>query len=386
MTDNSYLVLGSGMMGYALAFDLAHSSGTGKITLADIDLARARNAVKSLGDPKVSAAEIDVDDNSAVIRMMREHDVAIGAVSYRVNAALTAAAIEAGTHFCDLGGNDAVVREQMRMHDAAIKKGVIVIPNCGLAPGLVNIMGVQGSSSFDQIDSIRLRVGGLPKNPRPPFNYQIVFSVEGLLNEYSGKSVVLRNGRVANVEAMSELEEFEIAPLGKLEAFHTSGGASFLPQLLEGKVGELDYRTIRYPGHCERMRTLLELGFAEAAPISIGGMIMTEKELFIELLKRRIPSEGPDLVVLRVTIEGKIDGKRKRRQFDCVDFLDELNNISAMMRGTSYPTSLIAQQITSGRITARGVLPPEQSAHLEPLLDGLRQRGMDIKDTWYDIS
>jgi len=380
MTDNHFLVLGSGMMGSAIAFDLAQSNGVRSVTLADADLDRAVRAAAAIPGGAVRACRIDVNDSRAVLDLMKEHSVVIGAVSYRVNASLTALAIEAGVHFCDLGGNDDIVRDQLALNEAARARGVLVVPNCGLAPGLVNIIAAKGAEPFERVDTIRMRVGGLPQHPQPPLNYQIVFSVEGLLNEYSGRSAVLRDGMLTYVNTMTEVEELDVPPLGKLEAFHTSGGASFLPKLLEGKVRELDYKTIRYPGHCDIMRTLMEVGFTDATPMTVGNVIMTERELFAELLKRRLPSSGPDLFVLLASIDGILDGKRQCREFRCVDYFDEKHNITAMMRGTAYPTSLIAQQISGGLIPARGVLLPEQCVPLDDLLAGLRARGMEIEE------
>jgi len=380
-----FLILGAGMMGRALAFDLARSEGVDRVTLADAKSSTAQEAAELLKSPRVRATTLDVNDLASVVEVMRDHDCAIGAVSYRMNEALTKAAIDAGIHFCDLGGNDEVVGRQLAMTDAARHRGVTIIPNCGLAPGLVNVLAFCGVKKFERADIVRMRVGGVPRFPQPPLNYQIVFSVEGLLNEYSGMSAVLREGRVVLVGALTELEAIDFPPpFGRMEAFHTSGGASLVPRLLEGKVRHLDYKTVRYPGHCEKMRTLLELGFAGDAPVSLGGRILTERELFVELLKRRIPSTGPDVVLMRVTIEGWVDGKQKVLKYEMIDSRDEKHDISAMMRGTAYPTSVIAQQIAAGVVRSQGVMAPEQCIDSELLRTQLLQRGMQISEEWQE--
>ena len=378
-----FLVLGSGMMGSAIAFDLAHSDGVQQVTLADVDAHRASDAASKIASPKASALQLDVNDQKNVIAAMEHHDVAIGAVSYRNNAALSRAAIEAGTHFCDLGGNDGVVEEQLALSGQAKNRDITIIPNCGLAPGLANILGARGAEKFDTVDSIKMRVGGLPRDPIPPFNYQIVFSVEGLLNEYSGKSTAIRNFKLAQIDALTELEPIVFpVPFGTLEAFHTSGGASLTPRLFEGKVRELDYKTIRYPGHCDKFRTLLEIGFGANEPLSLGSNVLTERELFIELLKRKLPHTGKDVVLLRVIVEGKRSTKPQRLTFTMIDFYDETRNISAMMRCTAYPTSVVAQLLASGTITSRGTITAEQCVPLEPLLAGLEKRGVKISQEW----
>lgn len=379
----NYLVLGSGMMGSAIAYDLAHAHGVQKVTLADVDMNRAKNAALGIGSPNVHSLVLDVNDHKSVVKAMKNHAVAIGAVSYRCNATLTKAAIEAGIHFCDLGGNDDIVEEQLALADEAKARRVTIVPNCGLAPGLANILGARGAELFEAVDSVRMRVGGLPQHPVPPFNYQIVFSVEGLLNEYSGKSTVIRDFKLVQVDTLTEIESIDFPPpFGTLEAFHTSGGASLTPRMFEGRARELDYKTIRYPGHCEKFRTLLEIGFGSNEPLSLGSNVLTEREFFIELLKRKLPSAGHDVVLMRVRIEGTRGGRHQRLTFTMIDFYDETRNISAMMRGTAYPTSVIAQFLAAGVIKTTGAITPEQCVPLDPLLFELNKRGMTISQEW----
>ena len=377
-----FLVLGSGMMGKAIAYDLAQSTTTERVLLADADETRARETAHQLPS-KVRPLVLDVNQHREVVNAMKQCDVAIGAVSYRYNVSLTKAALESQVHYCDLGGNDEVIEEQLGLDAAAKKQNISVIPNCGLAPGLANILGARTAELFDSVDSMRMRVGGLPQHPLPPFNYQIVFSAEGLLNEYSGKSKVIRNFKIAEVDTLTEIEAIAFpSPFGILEAFHTSGGASMTPKLFEGKIRELDYKTIRYPGHCERFRTLLDLGFGSDEPMSIGANVLTEKEVFIELLKKKIPQAGPDVVLMKVDVEGIRSGKKQKCEITMIDYFDESRNISAMMRGTAYPTSVIAQFLASGVIANHGVITPEQCVPLDPLLAELRARGMTIIQKW----
>ncbi len=378
-----FLILGSGMMGTAIAYDLAHSPGVGSVRLADADLNRARGASAKIASDKVLPVQVDVNDHDSVVRVMKESTVVVGAVSYRYNVDLSRAAIEAGAHYCDLGGNDGIVEEQLKLSEDAERHNVAVVPNCGLAPGLANILAARGVELFDIVDSVKMRVGGLPQHPVPPFNYQIVFSPEGLVNEYSGESVVLRDFKQTRVKTLTELESIDFPPpFGTLEAFHTSGGASLTPAMFEGRVRELDYKTIRYPGHCEKFRTLLELGFGSGEPLTVGTNVLTERELFIELLKKKLPQTGPDVVLLRVIVEGMRKRKKQQLTFTMIDFLDESRNISAMMRGTAYPTSVIAQFLAKGSIKARGAVTPEQCVPLDPLLAELNKRGMKISQEW----
>ncbi len=378
----NFLVLGSGLMGSAVALDLVRSEGVERVTIADADGERARHVASTLASKKVQARSLDVQYFDEVIEIMRGHDCAIGAISFRYNYALSKAALEAGIHYCDLGGNDEVVAKQRTLDDSAKKRNVTIVPNCGLAPGLASVVAAGGAAKLDTVHSIKIRVGGLPQHPKPPLNYQLVFSVEGLMNEYTGKSIVLRDGARAEVDALTEIETIEFPPpFGTLEAFHTSGGTSLLPDLFLGKVRELNYKTIRYPGHCEKFKTLLYLGFASNEPINVGSNLLTEKEVFFELLKRKLPSSGPDVVLIRVMIEGKKNDRDHRLTYNLIDYYDETDNITAMMRTTSYPTSIIAQLIVSGAISARGVLTPEQCVPLGPMISELASRNIRISET-----
>lgn len=378
-----FLILGSGLMGSALAFDLARSKGVTGITLADADLNAARKTAEKIGSPLIRPIALDVEYQDDVVAAMSGHDCAIGAVSFRFNYGLSLAAIETGTHFCDLGGNDEVVQRQRSLNRKAQERGITIVPNCGLAPGMANVLAARGAELFDSVDRLTIRVGGLPQTPRPPFNYQLLFSVEGLVNEYSGVATTLRDSRMAHVETLTEIETIEFPPpFGSLEAFHTSGGASLLPEMFEGKVAHLDYKTIRYPGHCEKFKTLFDLGFASSEPVMVGSNVLTSREMFFELLKRKLAGNGPDVVLVRVAVTGTRQAKKETLEFNLIDSFDKNDNITAMMRTTSYPTSVIAQMLASGIIEIRGVYTPEQSVPLQPFLSELHNRSIAITQTW----
>ena len=375
------LVIGAGMMGGALAYDLTHSRGVDGVILGDIDVARARDATRTIGG-NVEPVQLDSRSQDQVVKTMKRASVAVGATTYTHNVGLTEAAIKAGIHFCDLGGNMDVVGRQISLNQEAKDAGVCIIPNCGLAPGLACVIAAQGAARFASVDEIHIRVGGLPLHPRPPLNYQLVFSPEGLINEYIEPADVIRNGEAKQVESMLDLEELEFpAPFGKLEAFNTSGGVSTLTAMFAGKLKQLDYKTIRYPGHCEKFKLLLGLGFGSAEPIMVGTSVRTARELFEELLRRKLPANGPDVVLTRVTITGTIGRGRKTLVYEMIDYYDEKLKITSMMRTTAFPTSIIAQMAADGTIGARGVLPPEQCVPLQPLLEELRNRNIFIKES-----
>jgi lysine 6-dehydrogenase len=372
-----YTVIGSGMMGSAVAYDLATANPNDEIIIADIDLQRATRTSNAIG-PNAAPLKLDVNIQNDVLRAIEGSNAVVSAVSYSVNLQITRAAIQAGVHVCDLGGNDDVVRKQMSLDADAKHSGVTIVPNCGLAPGLINILAMEGAKEFDELDSIHLRVGGLPQHPRPPLYYQIVFSVEGLINEYVERAAVIRNGALMHVDAMSDLEEIEFGGIKNLEAFNTSGGISILTELLQGRVKNLDYKTIRYKGHCEKFKTLLELGFATNEPIMAGGSVKTNREFFADLLRKKLDYNDKDLVVARATITGRKGHAEKVLVYEFVDYYDDATAMTAMMRTTSFPTSIIAQMLAHGLITTRGVLPPEVCVPGDKMIVELGKRNVKI--------
>jgi lysine 6-dehydrogenase len=303
----------------------------------------------------------------------------VSAVSYAVNTRLTRVAIDAQVPLVDLGGNNDIVLQQRQMHAEALARGVTIVPNAGLAPGLAGILGMAGFQELDETEAIHLRVGGLPQHPRPPLNYQIVFSAEGLINEYVERATVLRNSRLKEIDSLTELETIEFpAPFGKLEAFTTSGGVSLLPELLQGKVNTLDYKTIRYPGHCEKFKTLLDLGFAANEPLQAGTSLRTHREFFVDLLRKKLDFGEPDVVLMRVTVTGRKGGRPTTLIYECIDNYDAQNRMTAMMRTTAFPVAVIARMLGGGVIRERGVLPPESCVPSQLMIKELARRSIVI--------
>jgi lysine 6-dehydrogenase len=287
---------------------------------------------------------------------------------------------------CDLGGNDDVVAKQLTLDAEAKEKNVTVVPNCGLAPGLINILAMEGIKELDELDSVFLRVGGLPQNPLPPLNYQIVFSVEGLINEYVEKAAVIRDGQLLHIDSMSELEEISFKSIGTFEAFSTSGGISTLTELLNGRAKNLDYKTIRYKGHCEKFKTLIDLGFATNEPMMVGGSVKTNREFFADLLRKKLDHGDKDIVLARATITGRKGPAEKMLVYEFVDYYDDQTKMTAMMRTTAFPTSIIAHMLAHGVITTRGVLPPEVCVPGDRMIAELGKRNVKITkritETW----
>jgi lysine 6-dehydrogenase len=371
-------------MGYAAAYDLAHSEGVDGVTVADVDEQRVREVAKRVGRDHVMARQIDVADRMAVVALMRGHASVISCVTYKWNLSLAEAAIEARANFCDLGGNNAVVDAELALDTSARANGVRIIPDCGLAPGMVAVLVAHGAKRFAKLDEVHIRVGGLPQNPKPPLDYQMVFSVEGLINEYVEKARVIRGGEIVEVDSMTELETLEFPePFGKLEAFQTSGGTSTLPDTFRSQVRELDYKTIRYPGHCDKFKAMLDLGLGSSDPLVVDRLILPPRRLFAELLVRNLPHDEPDVVLVRVEFAGSgADSGGRRLRFDIIDYEDRETGLSAMMRTTAFPASIVAQMMARGDIEATGAIPQERCVPTDIFMRELAARKIEVREYW----
>ena len=392
------LVLGAGRMGLGAAYDLAHNSeGVELVTVADVDEGRARAVAETVRDTRVRAAQVDVEDRARVVGLMRGHDAALSCVTYFHNLQLARAAVEARTHFCDLGGNNAVVDAELALDEEAQAAEVNVIPDCGLAPGMVSVLAAHGAARFRRLDELHIRVGGLPQQPRPPLDYQIVFSVEGLINEYVERARVIRAGQLTEVESMTELESLDFPdPFGRMEAFQTSGGTSTLPETFAGRVRELDYKTIRYPGHCARFKLLLDLGLASSEEVEVGGVPVAPRRLLGELLNRHLPADGPDLVFIRLEFVGTLlhggqggtapsrseSDEPTRLRYDIIDRFDPRTGLSAMQRTTAFPASVVAQMMARGETARRGAVPQERCIPPEAFVAELARRDIRLDESF----
>ena len=389
------LVIGSGMMGSAAAYDMARQADVQEVTLADSDPHRAREVAARInhihGERKVRAVALDAADEKAAARLMKGRVAALSAVPYFLNLGLTRAAIAAGCHFADLGGNNTVVRQQLALSGKARKAGVAIAPDCGLSPGMASILGGELVRRLGgRADALKIYVGGLPEKPVPPFHYQLVFSVEGLINEYVEPARILRRGKLTTIEPLTEPETFHMDGFPPLVAFHTSGGTSTLPETFEGIVGECYEKTLRYPGHYDLLCELKALGLFSSEKMEVGKVEITPRAMMSKILEGKFASKGPDVCILRVEahesvrspgVRGLLGGHLKGRvaTFTLVDHYDPKTDMSAMMRTTAFPASIVVQLLASGAIEKRGDVLQERDVPAELFLDEMEKRGIRIQ-------
>jgi lysine 6-dehydrogenase len=377
------LVLGAGLQGSACAYDLLQNPSCTEVRLADKSVDHLPAFLQPyVGGERLKLITLDVKDPKAVAGAMAGVKAVMCAIPYYFNLPMSEAAIAAGAHFCDLGGNTEIVENQKKLSDKAAKAGVSVIPDCGLAPGMVNILAQLGIDRLDKTESVRIYVGGLPQNPEGPLKYQIVYSIEGVLDYYTTLSWVVRDGKRVTVKALSEIEPVQFdAPVGELEAFHTAGGLSTMAHRYEGKIPTMEYKTLRYPGHARIMEAIRELGLLELEPVDVKGTKVVPRELAIAQMQPRLTKKNsPDLVALRVVVSGTKGGKPQTHTFELVDRLDATHGISAMMRTTGFSLSITGQLQAEGAVKA-GVHTPDECMPGERYVTELGKRGILIRQS-----
>jgi lysine 6-dehydrogenase len=361
-----YAVVGAGRQGTAAAHDLLHRGEAGRLLLVDRDPAALSRAAARLEG--CTTAVCDVGDETALARALDGIDAVIAAVPYFLVLPVTRAAVAAGAHCCDFGGNTEIVLQQLALHETAAARGVSIVPDCGMAPGLGNHLAVYTMGLLDEPAELFEWDGGLPQHPQPPYHYSLPFSIEGLINEYWGEATFLRDGQVVQVPVFTEYEEIAVPGFGLLEAFVTSGGTSTCPYSFRGRLKTFQTKTLRYRGHYQQMLLLHELGF-----FSPGKRRYVRPGL--EQLLRAAPN-SPDLSIIYCLARGKREGRPAEARVLLVDRSD--GNFSAMERTTGWHGAMVAHLQAQGRV-APGARPLEVAVDAAPIIAGARERGMELQ-------
>ncbi len=368
-----YVVLGAGRQGTAAAYDLARYGGASQVVLADIDAEAARLSAARVnnlvGRAVAEGRQLDVTDRPALLGALRGMDVALSAVPYYYNVEITRAAIEAGTSLCDMGGNTDVVMAQLAMDEQARAAGISLLPDCGMGPGLVNVLAVYAMELLDETREVIVYDGGLPQDPEPPWYYKLTFHINGLTNEYDGTVTQIRNGQIVTIDALSDCRMVELEGLGTFETF-IAAGASTAPWTFEGLLDHFETRILRYPGHFAQFRAFKDLGLFRQEPIRVGEQWVVPREVLHALLAPQIVVPGiRDVCYIIGRGVGSKDGRPAAVVIELVDRYDEQTGFTGMERLTGWHCAIMMG------FQARGVIPPGGRPLERLLLDGTPTAG-----------
>lgn len=392
--ERKYVVFGAGRMGRAAAWHLL-SGTTDTVVIADIDNVALDSLSKELSDAgfasrvqvhRTSSGRYNEDymSEASLANALSGASVCIATCGYQSYVEITHACVTARVGMVDLGGNRDVVEAQKTFNDSAVHAGVTIVPDCGLAPGMIGILGMYAYETLTKrkctnID-INMRVGGLPMDPgtleENPLQYALTWSSDGLINEYYIPADELRNGEIVQQEALSGCEDVTITTPWKgkseFEAFVTGGGSSNLPFLLKDKARNVNYKTLRYRGHCAIMNGIKKLGFFSDPE--------QRRVLTAALDKNLQLKDGNDIVIARAGARGTLpDGKPAIIIYEIFCAKDKKRNFSAMAQTTGFSAAIIAQMIADGTITTQGVVDGESVVAGAKFIERLKKTGVKIK-------
>ncbi len=379
-----YAILGAGRQGVSAAYDLARFGDASEIFLYDLSWSAASKGAEKVnhlaGKEIAKGLFLDVRDTAELTRAFKGIDTVLSAVPYLYNLTITEVAIDTATNLCDLGGHTATAREILMFGESARDKGITLIPDCGMAPGLNINMAVHAMSFIEEPRELYIWDGGLPQHPKPPWNYVSLFHINGLTNEYHADACFLRNGKVTEVPCLTEIEALSFgSPLNTLEAAVTSGGLSTIPWMFEGKLEKLENKTLRYPGHWQTFEAYKRLGLFDLETVDVNGTKVVPREFFHTLLEPRISTDDiRDIGVIRTKCVGKNGGREASATVELVDTYDDHTGFTAMEKLTGWHISIIAQRAARGQLP-KGPLTVDAAMDGNTLEEECARRGWVLK-------
>ncbi len=378
--------MGAGKMGIVLAKDLIESDNRNKVTLVDISSKRLQKAKEFIKSERLILLKKDVEKEKQRQDIFEGQDVALAALLHKHSLLALETAIFKGVHFADLVGEKPL--DRLKYDSEAKKKKVTIISGLGVSPGITNICVGRAVHLLDEVEKAMIYVGGNPVHPKPPLNYRIVYAVESVLDFYERKALILKKGKIKEVPPLSGIESIQFPhPFSEMECFYTDGLSS-LAHTMQGKIkGELAEKTIRHKGHAQGIKILKECGFFLRQPIKLHNTKVIPRELLEVLLDSKMKlGKERDATLLRIIVEGKKSSKPTTHIFEMIDLYDSEKDYTSMGKTTSFPASIAAQMIASGKIAQRGSLFPEeifQSELYQPLMDALKDRGVVVTHKEY---
>lgn len=374
----SVIVLGAGRVGAAMVRDLA-ADGTLEVSAADADPGSLRRLKERPGDGAIRTFPVDLSDPGSLARALEGQDLAMGAVPGPMGFATLRRVLEAGVDVVDISFFE---EDAFELHEVARRRGRVAVVDAGVAPGLSNLILGHWESRLRAVHRFECLVGGIPAEPSPPWEYKAPFSPIDVIAEYTRPARLRRGGEEVTLPALSEVETVELAEVGRLEAFNTDGLRTLLRT---SRVPELVEKTMRWPGHADRVRILRDSGFFGEAPVEVGDAEVTPLALSAALLEavwRYDPGEA-DLTVMRAVVEGEDDEGGVRHSYRLVDRYDPETGVSSMARTTGYTATALARFVLGERYREPGISPPEVVGAVDGALDHvvayLKARGVALE-------
>lgn len=372
-------IVGSGHMGSAIAHQLIHHDEIELIRICDARGSVLEALQKSLNSSKVRIVVADARNKRTLSAVLADSDCVIGCSTPEVNPLLASIAINAGSHYCDLGSSPEIVFEERKLERIAKDNGVWIVPGCGLDPGLVHILCHAAITHLDEPESAQIWVGDVPLQPDPPFNFRIGWSADKLLDDYTHSVSIVENGSLTSKTPLSGIEHLSFgSQYPQMEAFYTSSDLEPLWNLSEKKLKNLSHKSVRWPGHAEQMAFLLALGFGEKRAID-AQTHLTYRDVLARRLKQRLGGAFKDVVLARATATGQKNGVPTTCSYELVDAFHDEQGVSAIQRCTSITAATIALELASGKIKGGGVSSPESIIEIPSFLEETRRRGLDLK-------
>lgn len=347
------LTIGCGYVGSVLAGHLADRLQSAEIVISDRNKEIIEKVASDINKDNVRSLRLNFSDYHKLVNTIKNFDITIGLTPGRLGYQTVKAAIEACVNIVDLS---FMPEDPVRLHDEAKSAEATVIPDCGVAPGLSNILVGRAVSMLDRVEDVYILVGGLPQKRVAPLDYKITWCVEDLIEEYVRKARIVKDGKTIEVEALEGLEKIDFPGVGKLEAFYTDGIRT-LHHTVKG-VENLWEKTMRYSGHAEKIRLLKELGLFDEEPILLG---ISPRSLTAKLLEQKLGMpEVRDLLAMKIEVNGVRKGSGTRYNYYLLDYYNVNKKVTAMGRTTAYTASAVVQLLAKGDIKEKGVVPPEK--------------------------
>ncbi len=385
-----YAVIGAGRQGIAAAYDLAKFGKPDDLILIDKNTGKLKGATDHLNSlldsQSISSITVDVSNISQLTKALSGVTTLISAVPYTLNLGITGVALAKGINMFDMGGNTHIVRQQLQKDREAKDRGITVVPDCGMGPGMNISLATYAMSLLDTPTDVHIWDGGLPQQPSPPWNYLLSFNIGGLTNEYYGHAYFLRKGKVVEVPCFTGYEKMDFSPVGQLEAFVTSGGLSTMPWTFQGILTTLENKTLRYPGHYAAFKAFADLGLLSPTSITIGANQIIPRDLFHALLEPKIiQSVIHDVALIRIHCRGFNREKPVMATVELMDYYDHHTGFMAMQRVTGWHTSILAILATQGKLPS-GAIPVESIVPGKIIVNEARKRGFMIHEEVTDSS